>query len=279
MARKTKREKKAPRLPGQPDPIGQPGKGARTPPVTELVVALDFPRVEKALELVDRLAGLPVIHKIGSELFLAGGPELVRELVHRKCRVFLDLKFHDIPNTVARAARQAAFLKVEFFTVHLAGGSAMVRAVAQELADIPELRPRMLGVSVLTSFDDVRWAEVTRALTGHACETEESVLGLVEQSVGWGIDGIVCSAFELPLLRARHPSLYAVVPGIRPEGASSDDQGRVVTPREARLRGANAVVIGRPITQAQDPRSAAEALLRQLSGELSPDPGQGRAVP
>src|SRR3712207_9327074 len=107
------------------------------------------------MELVDALKGLPVIYKVGSELFLSGGPEIVRELVHRKNRVFLDLKFHDIPNTVARAARQAALLHVDMFTLHLAGGSGMVKAVSQELADIPTLKPKVLGVSVLTSFDDV----------------------------------------------------------------------------------------------------------------------------
>src|SRR3954469_17842597 len=104
-------------------------------PMTELIVALDVPRAERAMEVVDSLKGLPLIYKVGSELFLAGGPDVVRELVHRKNRVFLDLKFHDIPTTVARAARQAALLHVEMFTVHLSGGSAMVRAVAQELSE------------------------------------------------------------------------------------------------------------------------------------------------
>src|SRR5476651_420226 len=109
---------------------------------TELIVALDFPKADRALALVDQLGDLPVIYKVGFELFMGGGPEVVRELVHRKARVFLDLKFHDIPNTVARAARQAALLHVDMFTLHLAGGSAMVRAVADELKDIPTLKPR-----------------------------------------------------------------------------------------------------------------------------------------
>src|SRR5271154_1661567 len=119
---------------------------------TELIVALDFSRPDRAMELVGVLKGMPLIFKVGLELFLAGGPELVRELVHRKNRVFLDLKFHDIPNTVAKAVRQAALMHVEMFTLHLAGGSAMVRAAVQELADIPTLKPKVLGVSVLTSF-------------------------------------------------------------------------------------------------------------------------------
>jgi len=137
---------------------------------TELIVALDFPRADRAMELVNQLEQLPVIYKVGTELFMSGGPELIRELVRRKNRVFLDLKFHDIPNTVARAARQAALLHIEMFTLHLSGGSAMVRAVAEELSDIPLLRPKILGVSVLTSFNDVRWAEVTKAVSGHASD-------------------------------------------------------------------------------------------------------------
>lgn len=232
---------------------------------TELIVALDVPRADRAMEIVEKLKDLPVLFKVGSELFLAGGPDFVRELVHRKCRVFLDLKFHDIPNTVARAAKQAALLHVEMFTLHLSGGSAMVRAVADELAEIELLKPKILGVTVLTSFDDVRWAEVTKAVSGHAVDVEDSVQGLVEHSVAWGCDGIVCSALELERLRPLYPTLYMVVPGIRPNGAAANDQGRVMTPAQARQLGANAVVIGRPIIEADDPRAATEAILKELS--------------
>lgn len=232
---------------------------------TELVVALDFPRPDRAFELVDSLNGLSLIYKVGFELFMSGGPDVIRELVHRKQRVFLDLKFHDIPNTVARAARQAALLQVEMFTLHLAGGSSMVRAVAQELADIPELRPKVLGVSVLTSFDDVRWAEVTKALTGHAVDAADSVTGLVEHSVAWGADGVVCSAVELPDIRSRFPTLYTVVPGIRPQGSPMNDQLRVMTPAQARDAGANAVVVGRPITESENPRGVVESILKDLT--------------
>ncbi len=237
---------------------------------TDLIVALDYPRADQAYHLVEKLEGLPVIYKVGFELFLAGGPEIVRELVHRKCRIFLDLKFHDIPNTVARAAKQAALMHVEMFTLHLAGGSQMVKAVAQELGEIPSLRPKILGVSVLTSFDDLRWAEVTQALTGHAVDASDSVQGLVQHAAGWGADGVVCSAHELPGIMESAPGLYKVVPGIRPSGTQSNDQARVMTPAEARVAGADAVVVGRPITQAQDPRAAAEAILRELAAaELS----------
>jgi orotidine-5'-phosphate decarboxylase len=236
----------------------------RHPLATDLIVALDYPKPEKALDLVGTLGGLPVLYKVGLELFMSGGPEFIRELVHRKNRVFLDLKLHDIPNTVARAARQAALLHVEMFTVHLAGGSQMVKAVAKEMSDIPLLKPKVLGVSVLTSFDDVRWAEVTRAMTSHTTVVSDSVTGLVNEGVSWGVDGVVCSALELPAIRKSFPSLYTVVPGIRPEGSDNGDQARVVTPAEAHLAGASAVVIGRPITEAKDSRLVVEKALKDL---------------
>lgn len=247
-------------------------KGARVThnkPATELIVALDFQRPDRAFELVDALQGLPVIYKVGFELFMGGGPEIVRELVHRKNRIFLDLKFHDIPNTVARAARQAALLHVEMFTLHLSGGSAMVKAVSNELSDIPLLRPKILGVSVLTSYDDVRWAEVTKALTGHAVEVADSVAGLVEHATAWGVDGIVCSAMELENIRVRFPSIYTVVPGIRPNGSAMNDQARVMTPAEAHAAGANAIVVGRPISESSEPRQVVEQILKDLSVESS----------
>jgi orotidine-5'-phosphate decarboxylase len=237
---------------------------------TDLIVALDYPKPEKALELVSGLKGFPLIFKVGLELFLAGGPELIRELVHAKHRVFLDLKLHDIPNTVARAARQAALLHVEMFTVHLAGGSAMVKAVAQEMADIPTLKPKILGVSVLTSFDDVRWAEVTRAMCGHTTVVSDSVTGMVNAGLSWGADGVVCSALELPEIRKGFPSLYTVVPGIRPEGSDNGDQARVVTPAQAHAAGASAVVIGRPITEAKDPRGVISDILKHLGNHRIP---------
>lgn len=236
---------------------------------TELIVALDYPKPERAFGMIKLLGELPVIYKVGFELFMAGGPDFVRELVHQKKRIFLDLKFHDIPNTVARAAAQVALLHVEMFTVHLSGGSSMVRAVADELAAISELRPKILGVSVLTSFDDVRWAEVTKALTGHAVDTLESVEGLVEHAVAWGADGVVCSSLELPSIRRQYPSLYTVVPGIRPEGMSADDQARIMTPSQAHGAGASAIVMGRPILQAKDPRAVVESVLKELSPQSS----------
>jgi orotidine-5'-phosphate decarboxylase len=235
---------------------------------TELIVALDFARADRALQLVEELRDLPLIYKVGSELFLHAGPDFVRELVHRKLRVFLDLKFHDIPNTVVSAARQAAALQVEMFTLHLSGGSAMVRAVREELDQIPELRPRIIGVSVLTSFDDMRWAEVTRAMTNHAVAAGDSVAGLISAGSAWGIDGLVCSAHELVRVKELAPSLYTVVPGIRPRNGSTvsgDDQSRVMTPQEAAKAGARSIVVGRPITQDPQPRQVVQRILADLS--------------
>jgi orotidine-5'-phosphate decarboxylase len=236
-------------------------------PNTDLIVALDYPRTDRALDLVSQLDGLPLVYKVGFELFMAGGPDLIRELVHRKCRIFLDLKFHDIPNTVARAAKQAALMRVEMFTVHLAGGSQMVKSVVQEFAEMPELKPKILGVTVLTSFDDVRWAEVTRSLTGHAVDVSDSVAGLLSYAGSWGADGVVCSAMELEQVRKLNPQLYTVVPGIRPEGFSANDQARVMTPLQAHQAGAKAIVMGRPIIESPNPRQVVENVLKDLSSE------------
>jgi len=232
---------------------------------TELIVALDFPKPQTALNLARTLNGLPVIMKVGSELFLHGGPELVRELVHEKHRIFLDLKFHDIPNTVAQAAKQAALMHVEMFTLHLSGGGAMIQAVRAELDQIPELRPKVLGVSVLTSFDELKWAQVTRAMTGHTAEVSQSVQGLVDHALAWGCDGIVCSPHEVGQVRKTFPSLYTVVPGIRPAGTAAQDQARVMTPLEAKMAGASAIVVGRPITQSENPRAVVEKILGEIT--------------
>jgi orotidine-5'-phosphate decarboxylase len=207
-----------------------------------------------------------VIYKVGSELFLAAGPDFVRELVHEKNRVFLDLKFHDIPNTVVKAVQQASFLHVDMFTLHLAGGGEMVKSVVKALADIPTLKPKILGVSVLTSFDDIHWAEMTKTLAGHALAIQDSVHNLISAGAQWGVDGVVCSAHELSFVAKKFPSLYSVIPGIRPQGSSTDDQARVMTPAEARKLGASAIVVGRPITQASHPRKMAESILKELAG-------------
>jgi len=235
---------------------------------TELIVALDYPEKAEALAVIDQLEGLPLIYKIGSELFLAGGPQFVTHLVKRELRIFLDLKFYDIPNTVSKAALVAAELGVEMFTLHLSGGEKMIRATAEKLDEYASEedgnRPKVLGVSVLTSFEDEDWGAVTEALSGVPVGVTDSVRGLVSQAENWGVDGVVCSAHELKLVRGISSSIYTIVPGVRPEGFKAHDQARVVTPSQAAHLGADAIVMGRPITEAEDPKKIAEAVLLNL---------------
>lgn len=233
-------------------------------PKTELIVALDFSKQSRAKDLVASLKAFPVIYKVGLELFMSAGPEFVRQLVHEKNRVFLDLKLHDIPNTVARAVKAASVLQVEMLTLHLAGGSAMFREVQRELETFPSLRPKLIGVSVLTSFDDVRWAEVSRALSGHASTVLQSVQRLVSAAESFGADGLVCSALELQAVRSLSTKLMTIVPGIRPAGTQTQDQARTATPAQARDLGASAIVVGRPITEAEDPAKMTESILKDL---------------
>ncbi len=239
-----------------------------SPEATELIVALDVPKADQALQLVRELKALPVLYKVGLELFISAGPDFVKTLTHEGHRVFLYLKLHDIPNTVAMAAKQAAFLRVEMLTIHTASGPLAFRAIREAFAEIPDFRPKILGVTVLTSFDDMHWADVTRAMTGHAVSTAFSVHGSADALVQWGADGVVCSAYELEWLGKNHPALKSIVPGIRPlnpDGtANRDDQARVMTPAQARELGAHAIVVGRPVTQAKNPRQATEAILREL---------------
>ena len=241
---------------------------------TELIVALDYSTTAEADQLVRTLAGVPVLFKVGSELFLTGGPDFVRKLIGGDHRVFLDLKFHDIPNTVAKAAAQAALMGVDMFTLHASGGRAMIAAVVQEFAKLPReaKRPKILGVSVLTSFSPAEWTETCLAINPFASkvsEIEGSVLSLAGAGAKWGLDGLVCSAHELRRAREVAPSLYTVIPGIRPAGSTAQDQARVMTPLEAQAAGANAIVVGRPITQAKDPKAATLEILKEL-GSTSP---------
>jgi orotidine-5'-phosphate decarboxylase len=178
---------------------------------TELVMGLDFQTVDRALDLVDRLPGVEVIYQVGLDLFMNGGPELLRELAHRKKRVFLDLKFLDSPTSVVKAVQQAALYHVEALSLQLAGGSGMIRAVKQSLEEIPLLRPRLLGVGVLESFTDVGWAEVTRALSGHALNLSDSFESLLNCAFVWGFDGVVCQPTELERVRNLYPNLYTLV--------------------------------------------------------------------
>lgn len=229
-----------------------------------LILALDVPSVEKALDLSLRLAPHLGAVKIGSELFTTAGPGLVRQIRATGQKVFLDLKFHDIPNTVAKAVTAAVQLDIQMLTVHTSGGRDMMRA-AQEAAEETAARmgrpaPLVLGVTVLTSLDDRALGEV-----GVSTPLPAQVERLAQLAVQSGLRGLVCSPLELAPLRAALPaSVQLVTPGIRPPGVALDDQKRTLAPREALQRGASWLVIGRPIYGAENPALAAEQILRSL---------------
>jgi orotidine-5'-phosphate decarboxylase len=221
-----------------------------------LIVALDFPDARSALSLVDRLEGSTSWFKVGLELYIAEGNSLVTELQRRSCSIFLDLKLHDIPNTVAGAVRSAARLGVDMLTVHAAGGPAMLAAAAQAA----ENRPALLAVTVLTSMDSGQ-LEATGIQASPAAQVER----LATMAMASGVEGIVCSPAEVPDLRLRlgdKPLL--VIPGIRPAGTASGDQRRIATPAAAIAAGASYLVVGRPITAAADPGAAARAILAEM---------------
>lgn len=234
-------------------------------PFTEVAVALDFSDPAQAIRIVRELAGLPVIYKVGLELYTQSGPEFVRALIESGNRVFLDLKLHDIPNTVAKAAKQIAELKVELFTLHLSGGKAMIEKVREELSTVNGIAPKAIGVTVLTSFSQNQWEETIECVSERALPISDATRKLTRMGIQAGVDGVVCSAHELKLLKELNPDLYTVVPGIRPAGSSSHDQARTVTPREAADLGADLIVVGRPITQSVDPREATESILEELA--------------
>ena len=226
---------------------------------TKIIVALDFADARSALGLVERLDPALCRLKVGKELFTVAGPELVRALVARGFEVFLDLKFHDIPNTVAAACRVAAGLGVWMLNVHASGGRRMMTAAQEALADLPE-PPLLIAVTVLTSMsaDDLVEVGVTDA-------PADQVLRLARLTQACRLDGVVCSAQEAAMLRADLGADFRLVtPGIRPAGADAGDQRRVMTPAEALRAGATDLVIGRPITAAVDPLAA----LKQIQSDI-----------
>jgi len=229
-----------------------------------LIVALDFPSPDDARRMVQRLGNAVTTYKVGKQLFTAAGPELVRELVLNGQRIFLDLKFHDIPNTVAAAVRSAAALGVNMLTVHAVGGLKMLRA-AVEAAASSSRPPLILAVTILTSFTNEDLAEV-----GMSGQVQDQVLRLAALARNAGCDGVVASAREAKELRRELGTGFAIVtPGVRLAGGTHDDQARVVTPAEAISAGATHIVVGRPITQAANPADAAKAVLHQLAQNSS----------
>jgi orotidine-5'-phosphate decarboxylase len=224
-----------------------------------IVVALDVPEGPAALALAARLDPALCRVKVGKELFVSAGPAVVESLQRAGFEVFLDLKFHDIPNTVAAACRAAAKLGVWMVNVHASGGAAMMQA-AREAVSSSAKAPLLIGVTVLTSLKDAELAAI--GWTGSAAD---NVLRLARLAHASGLDGVVCSAQEAASLRATiGPGFVSVTPGIRLAGGDAGDQARVVTPEDAVRAGAHYIVIGRPVTQAADPAATLRAIAASI---------------
>jgi orotidine-5'-phosphate decarboxylase len=236
--------------------------GSKSDARNRLVVALDVPDSRSALESVDRLDGVCRWLKVGLELYYSAGNTLIETLRGRGYSIFLDLKLHDIPNTVAGAVRSVTGIGAELLTVHASGGPAMLTAAAEAAQATGS--PRLLAVTVLTSMDA---GELSAA--GVQSTPAEQVLRLARLANGSGIQGMVCSPEEVAAVRsATGPETLLVIPGVRPSGSAVDDQRRVATPAEAIARGASLLVVGRPITRASDPAAAASAILDEIEAAL-----------
>lgn len=227
-------------------------------PAPDLMVALDVPSRQEAVGWVQALGDSVTVYKVGLELFIADGPATLAMLREKGKRVFLDLKLHDIPRTVARAVSSASRFGADWLTLHASGGTAMLRAACQA-AEEEGATLRLLAVTVLTSLDDKDLAEL-----GLSLNTSVQVDRLGHLAVKAGVHGLVCSPHEVGRLRqALGAKPYLVTPGVRPGGSARGDQKRVATPRQATLDGASALVVGRPILESSDPRGAAEAILEE----------------
>ena len=226
----------------------------------KLIVALDVETPSKALDLVKELRSIAGMFKVGSQLFTAAGPQIVRDIIALDSKVFLDLKFHDIPHQVAGAARSAAELGVSLFTIHASGGSEMMRRAVDAVAEVGN-ETAVLAISVLTSIDANILAQI-----GVNSTPSESVLRLVKLAEASGVDGVVASPQEIKAIRdaITNPNFLVVTPGIRPAHNESADQKRVATPAAAISSGASYIVVGRPITSAPDPIAAAQQIVAEM---------------
>jgi len=224
-----------------------------------IIVALDYPDADSARQFIARVRPDRCRLKVGKELFVTAGPDFVRELVDQGFEVFLDLKFHDIPNTVAQACKAAARLGVWMMNVHASGGPRML-AAAREALEAFERRPLLIAVTVLTSMG----SDELRAI-GVPTDAEQQVLRLAGLTHVAGLDGVVCSAMEATALRRElGPDFCLVTPGIRPTGSATGDQTRILTPIQAIRAGADYLVIGRPITQADEPLHVLESIAQEI---------------
>ena len=226
---------------------------------SRIIVALDYPEAAPAWALIDQLDPGTCRLKVGKEMFTRLGPEFVRRLVDRGFDVFLDLKYHDIPNTVAAACRAAADLGVWMLNVHASGGRRMMVAAREALEPLAQ-RPLLVGVTILTSLGQEDIAEI-----GYTGNAEDNVVRLASLAKESGLDGVVCSPMETTVLRiALGEDFLLVTPGVRPGGSSTDDQRRIKTPAEAITGGSSFLVIGRPVTAAPDPAASLDAIAREV---------------
>lgn len=232
----------------------------------KLIIALDVDTTKKAFDLVKELHSVAGMFKIGSTLFTSAGPQIVRDIIARDSKVFLDLKFHDIPHQVAGAARSAAELGVSLFTIHASGGSEMMRRAVDSVNEVAAkggVRARVLAISVLTSIDATILSQI-----GVSSSPSESVMRLVRLAEDSGVDGVVASPQEIKTIRAivSSPEFLVVTPGIRPSTnePAGEDQKRVATPGAAIAAGASYLVVGRPITGAPDPVAAATQIVAEM---------------
>jgi orotidine-5'-phosphate decarboxylase len=230
---------------------------------SKLIIALDFPSADKALDFVDQLSPDDCKLKVGFELFVSAGPEMVSKLTEKGFDVFLDLKFHDIPNTVASVCKAASKLNVWMMNVHASGGSEMMRAAYNALHDdkVENTKsPKLIAVSVLTSMSDEQLQQ-----TGVNAFAKDQVIHLAKMAQQTGLDGLVCSAQEATVLRQKlGKDFLLVTPGIRPVGSAKGDQSRVMTPAAAITSGVDYLVVGRPITHAENPLD----VIQQINAEV-----------
>ena len=234
---------------------------------SKLIVALDFDRADDARRLVDTLTPGDCRLKVGKALFTRAGPMLVESWVRDGWDVFLDLKFHDIPNTVAGACRAAADLGVWMVNVHALGGPAMLAAARAAIDEGAGHRPLLTAVTVLTSHD-----QTTLDAVGLGGPPPEAVTRLTGLAAAAGLDGVVCSGQEAAQVRAEHGETFRrVTPGVRPRGATGDDQRRILTPADAIRAGATDLVVGRPITRAADPAQAVESIVNEMAITVETD--------
>ena len=227
----------------------------------KIIVALDFNSSSRAVEFVDNLDPKLCRLKIGKELFTAAGPNLVETMIKKEFDVFLDLKFHDIPNTVASAVQAAADLGVWMLNVHISGGSTMMKSAKDAILSHGGCKPILIGVTVLTSISSTELSEI-----GIKNDLKDQVVQLAKLAYQSGLDGVVCSAEEAKLLRNSMPADFILVtPGIRREQDAAGDQKRVITPSQAIRNGSDYLVVGRPITQAASPSAALAAFNSEIA--------------